>query len=133
MLPLLTSLLPIIGNVLDRVIPDSAGNARARLEIEKALVDAAAKGQIAQAEINRIDAQSANWFQSCWRPAVGWCCSLAFVAHYLLFPLANWIGKLNGVDVPLPDLDMDSLLYVLGALLGIGTLRTVEKARGLTK
>ena len=30
-----------------------------------------------------------------------------------------------------PAIDTDVLLYVLGGMLGLGTLRTVEKAKGV--
>ena len=39
-----------------------------------------------------------------------------------------------GVDIPeLPKFEMNTLLTVLGGLLGIGGLRTYEKQKGLTK
>ena len=39
-----------------------------------------------------------------------------------------------GVNIPdLPDFQMNTLLTVLGGLLGIGGLRTYEKQKGLTK
>ena len=39
-----------------------------------------------------------------------------------------------GVDLPeMPDFDMGTLLTVLGGMLGIGSLRTYEKQKGLTK
>ena len=39
-----------------------------------------------------------------------------------------------GLELPdLPEFDMGTLLTVLGGMLGIGTLRTYEKQKGLTK
>lgn len=132
MLPLLNAILPVVGNVLDRIIPDKAGNEKARLEMEKALLDAATKGQLGQLEINKIEA-SGNWFQRSWRPGVAWICVVAMGFHFIVAPVVNWIGLLTGNVLPLPEFDMDALLYVLGSLLGIGALRTYEKKSGLTK
>ena len=36
---MIQALLPLIGNVLDRVIPDKNANQKAKREIEKSLVD----------------------------------------------------------------------------------------------
>jgi hypothetical protein len=39
-----------------------------------------------------------------------------------------------GMDIPeLPSFDMNTLLTVLGGMLGIGGLRSYEKSKGLTK
>tara|TARA_B100000686_G_C16350030_1_gene742351 strand:- start:344 stop:583 length:240 start_codon:yes stop_codon:yes gene_type:complete len=45
-------------------------------------------------------------------------------------PTVQWVGGLSGIDLPVPDFDMDALLFILGLLLGIGGLRTFEKAAG---
>jgi len=52
----------------------------------------------------------------------------------VLQPLLVFVLTASGVDLPdLPEFDMGTLLTVLGGMLGIGGLRTVEKAKGLTK
>ena len=101
--------------------------------MEKALLDAATKGQLGQLEINKIEAQSSSLFKSGWRPGVAWICVAAMGFHFIVAPVVNWIGLLMGKALPLPAFDMDALLYVLGSLLGIGALRTYEKKFGLTK
>jgi len=133
MIPIVTALLPIVGEVIDRVVPDTAGRDKAKAELERTLAEAAMKGQLGQIEINKVEAASRSLFVAGWRPCCGWVCALSFGMFYLGFPLAQWIGRLTGHDVPIPDLDMDSLLYVLGAMLGIGGLRTYEKQKGLTR
>ena len=52
MLPILGALLPVIGSVIDRLIPDEAGKAKAKLEMQAALMDAANKGMLAQLDVN---------------------------------------------------------------------------------
>ena len=58
------------------------------------------------------------------------------------FPYTTFILKdliifgcaMAGVTIPeLPSFDMGTLLTVLGGMLGIGSLRTYEKQKGLTK
>jgi len=40
---------------------------------------------------------------------------------------------LFGMKMDLPSFDMDTLMTVLLGMLGLGTLRTVEKSKKLTK
>ena len=75
-----------------------------------------AKGQLA---INAEEAKSRNLFVSGWRPSVGWCCSLALFAHFLVFPTMDVVTAYMGIEaVPYPAFDMDSLMTVLLGLLG---------------
>ena len=70
-------------------------------------------------------------FQSCWRPAIGWVCALALASQYIVRPLVLWGFTLTGHSVPvLPGLD-DNLWQLMFGMLGMGTLRTVEKFKGV--
>jgi len=90
-----------------------------------------AKGQLA---INAEEAKSKNIFVSGWRPSVGWCCSLALFAHFLVFPTMDVVTAYMGIEaVPYPVFDMDSLMTVLLGLLGLGGMRSYEKAKGVTR
>ncbi len=133
MIPLVSSLLPIVGEVLDRVVPDKAGNEKAKSDLERTLAQAAVKGQLGQLEINKVEAAHRSVFVAGWRPCVGWVCAAALAFHFIVAPVVEWAGALWGFHLPVPSFDMDSLLFVLGSLLGIGSLRTLEKTKGLTK
>jgi hypothetical protein len=84
---------------------------------------------IEQIKVNAIEAQSDNIFKSGWRPSVGWICSIAFALHFVIFPLLNWFLMLCKQQPILVPFHMDTLLTVLLGLLGMGTLRTVEKMK----
>jgi len=133
MVPILSAILPLVGDVIDRVVPDKNGNAKAKREIEQTLATAAMKGQLGQLEINKIEAAHRSVWTSGWRPCVGWIAAFAFGFHSIIAPTVQWAGALWGFNLPLPDFDMDALLYVLGSLLGIAGLRTYEKQKGLTR
>lgn len=97
----------------------------AALEADKA----ALQGQI---DINKIEAQSASFFRGGWRPAVGWVCVFGLCYTFLLKPLLPWSVTLIGYQVPeLPDLDMATLMTLLGGLLGLSGFRTYEKIKGV--
>ena len=53
---MIQALLPLIGNVLDRVVPDKNANQKAKREIEKSLVKNANELLLAQTEINKVEA-----------------------------------------------------------------------------
>ena len=89
---------------------------------------------LAQLEINKAEAASGSLFKGGWRPAVGWVCAIAFAYHFILKDLIVFGVSFAGMDMPdLPEFDMGTLLTVLGGMLGIGSLRTYEKQKGLTK
>jgi hypothetical protein len=134
MLPILGALLPVIGTVLDRVIPDEAGKEKAKLEMQAAIMDVANKGMLAQLEVNKVEAGHNSIFVSGWRPSVGWCCSIALFWHFVAAPLMTFVAAWSGYPIPpLPAFDMDGLMTVLIGLLGLGSLRSFEKIKGVTK
>jgi|TARA_R110000824_G_scaffold119782_1_gene274020 hypothetical protein len=130
---MIQALLPLIGNVLDRVIPDKNANQKAKREIEKSLVDNANQLLLAQAETNKIEAAHRSVWVAGWRPCLGWVSALGFAWVFLLAPISQWILALLGNTVVLPVLQTDILLELTFALLGIASLRTFEKLKGLTK
>jgi len=140
MLPVIGALLPIVSKVLDKVIPDKAGREAAKAEIqlklaeqEGELVQALLQSDVAQAEVNKVEAASDSGFKSGWRPAVGWICVFGLLWSVLL-PLAAW--GLNAAHIetpPLPLLPNEVLTSLTFGLLGLGGLRTYEKKSGVTK
>ena len=89
---------------------------------------------LAQLEINKAEAASGSLFKGGWRPFIGWTSGIAFAYHFVLQPLLVFVLTVSGLDLPeLPEFDMSTLLTVLGGMLGIGSLRTYEKQKGLTK
>ena len=98
-----------------------------------------------QIDINVQDSKSPSLFKSGWRPALGWVALTGFSLQFVLFPLFDWALNIyivfNDVDLTAeetlalapPSIDGWLLLNLLGAMLGIGTLRTIEKGKGLTK
>jgi len=131
---LIASLLGPVSGILDKVIPDSDMKAKLAHEIATMSDTHAQQALLAQLEINKAEAASGSLFKGGWRPAVGWICAIAFGYHFVLQPLLVFVLTASGVDLPdLPEFDMGTLLTVLGGMLGIGGLRTVEKAKGLTK
>lgn len=130
-------LIPLLGNLLDKVIPDPAQAAEAKLKAlqlaqngELAQLDADTKLALAQIDVNKAEATT-DMFRGGWRPAVGWVCVVGLAYQFVVRPLLPWALTVFGKAVPpLPAIDNDTLMLLLTGMLGLGGLRTVEKVKG---
>jgi len=131
--------LPTIAKVIDKLIPDPTAKAQAQLDLLKLQqagefkeLDADLALKLEQIKVNAIEAQSPDFFRGGWRPFVGWVCGTGLAVQFLVAPVATWAAALLGHAVAFPSLDMGTLLTLLGGLLGLGTLRTAEKFKGVS-
>jgi hypothetical protein len=131
LLALLPTLLPALTEVLDRVVPDQAAAAKAKLEMEARLLEAATAQASQQTEINKIEAGHQSIFVSGWRPYIGWVCGMAIAWAFLVAPMLSWLLPVVGVVAVVPPLQTEFLLELVFAMLGLGGLRTFEKLKGV--
>jgi hypothetical protein len=132
-------LLPLIAGALDKIIPDPAAAAEAKLRAmelaqkgELAIMDADVRLALGQMDINKAEATT-DLFRGGWRPAVGWVCVSGLGYQLVLRPLLPWVARVCGVDVPdLPSIDTETLMVLLTGMLGLGGLRTFERVKGVT-
>jgi len=137
---LLTAIVPMIGNVLDKFLKTKQEKAQALLQIEMefrkqetSLIEAFVKSDVAQAEINKLEAQSHSFFKSGWRPCLAWCCVIGFMWNIFL-PAISWGLNLIGITTPLiPNIGGEILVSMTFGILGLGAYRTYEKKTGITK
>lgn len=126
----LTAALDVGGKLIDRLWPDPATADAAKFELFK-LKQSGELSQIAgQLEINKVEAANTSVFVSGWRPFVGWVCGGGLVYAFIGQPLLAWSSNIFHYPIP-PNLDVSTLLTVLGGMLGLGGLRTVEKINGV--
>jgi hypothetical protein len=131
---LLNTLIGPATQLLDKFIEDKDQKAKLAHELATMADKLAHEQQLAQMAINKEEASSGSLFKGGWRPFVGWICGIAFFYHFVCQPVIIFIVAMSGVEIPdLPKFEMNTLLTVLGGLLGIGGLRTYEKQKGLTK
>ena len=122
-----SALLDIGGKVLNRVLPDPAQQAAAKLELLKLQQNGELAQITGQMEINKVEAASSSLFVSGWRPSVGWVCSAGFAVQFIIGPLAEWGAALAGHPVKFPQMDTGTMMPLLLGMLGLGGLRTAEK------
>lgn len=131
------ALIPVIGTVLEKVLPDPQASADAKIKLmelvqkgELAVLDAETKLALGQLEVNKVEAGT-DMFRGGWRPATGWACVFGLVYQFLIQPLLPWLVAVFGGSVPpLPPIDNETLMVLLTGMLGLGGLRTFERIKG---
>jgi hypothetical protein len=112
--------------LLDKFIEDKDQKALLAHEISTLATKQAQDIALAQIETNQQEAKG-NWFQSGWRPATGWVCVVSFAINNLVSPIASGFG------VEIPQADMSVMMPVLMGMLGLGTMRSLERIKGVGK
>jgi hypothetical protein len=118
-----------LSEILDKFVADKDLKAKLNHELKTELH----KANMAQIEVNKVEAAHRSVFVSGWRPFTGWSCAAALFYHFLLQPLLVFVFSLLGYQFQLPEFDMSSLMTILLGMLGLGGLRTYEKQKNLTK
>jgi len=86
----------------------------------------------AQIELNKIDANSKNFFQAGWRPFIGWICGMGCTYAFVLAPIVGpLVSKVFNIEVPQPS--TSELMTLLISMLGMTSTRTYEKMKGINK
>jgi len=137
---MIAAFIPIVGTLIDKLFPDKQAADEAKIKMmelaqkgELAQLDAQMQMALGQMEINKVEAASPDPFRAGWRPMAGWACSLGLFYEFLVRPILPWLVGLTGNEVaPMPSVDIDQLMILLGGLLGLGGLRSFERVKGKT-
>lgn len=135
------TLIPLLGGLLDKILPDPKAAADAKLKVmelaqagELAQLNADVQLATGQMEINKVEAASADAFTSRARPFIMWVCGFALLYASILEPIIRFVAmvgfKYNGA---FPVINSEITLQLLFALLGLGAYRSIEKVRGVAK
>jgi len=128
-----SALLDIGGKVMDRLWPDPAQAAAAKLELFK-LQQSGELAMIAgQLDINKAEAANPSVFVSGARPFILWVCGSGFAIQFVVGPLAEWGSALYGHPVKFPQMDMATLMPLLLGMLGLSGYRTIERVNGVAR
>ena len=130
---MLELLIGPVTSLLDKFIPDSDERNRLAHEISTMAERHAQELAKAQIGVNKEEAKSSSIFVSGWRPAVGWVCVSGMAFNFICVPLGNFALTVSGVDAFLPSLDLSQMMPVLMGMLGLGAMRSFEKAKGCAR
>ena len=115
-------ILDVVGKVVDRVIPDP--QAKMDLQVKLAQIADAENARehdenMGQIQTNIAEAQNRSVFVAGWRPFIGWVCGGAFAYNTLIAPPFHLMTADNAF-----------LQTILMAMLGLGAMRSYDKAKG---
>lgn len=122
-----------VGNVLDKLFTSD----EEKLDKQSVLARLAQKPSLAQIELNKVEAAHRSVFVAGWRPGIGWVCAISLAAYFVpqyvlaavLWTKASWSAA---ALLPYP-VGADGLLELVLAMLGMATVRTIEKLNGRAK
>lgn len=131
----------IAGKLIDTIagfFPNPEKRAEAAQAIATAQLNGAFKEEeyqyqimLEQIKTNQIEAASTNWFVAGWRPYIGWICGTGLFYEFLFMPIGNGINMAYSHAPVFLALDTATLTSCLAGLLGLGTMRSFEKFKGV--
>jgi hypothetical protein len=136
---ILGGIVDAIGKIADDLFTSDKERLDAQIELQKVSLEAAkidASLATGQMEVNKAEAANASLFVAGWRPAIGWVGAASLFYQYLVYPFLVWAWALMQAKgwVPMtmnapPMLEAEALWVILSGMLGIASLRTVEKVK----
>jgi len=120
---LLTSLLQPVSKIIEKAVPDIDLQRKLAQELATLTEKQAHEQALAQIKVLQEDAKG-NWFQSSWRPLIGWICGISLGVNYLVSPICAGFG------IIIPQADMNVMMPLLFGMLGIAGMRSYDKKQG---
>lgn len=128
-----------IGNVIDKFV-ETPEEKNAAEVIKQKLKN---EPMLAQIEVNKVEGQHSSWFVAGWRPYIGWVAGTALAIYYIpqfLVATAMWfllcwraVYVYGAETLPAYPISGADLLELVAAMLGLGVLRSIEKAIGVAR
>jgi len=126
---IIDSIVNLAGTILDKFVEDKDLKAKLNSEFQTQLIAL----DLAQSQTNMEQAKHASIFVAGARPAIMWICAFGLAWQFILAPIFGWLVAVLDPSLTLPALDTDGLVSLIMALLGLGTMRTVEKWQGVAR
>lgn len=137
--------LPIVGDLISSVVKvagkfitdkDKLNEIEAGLKEEMGrqdseIIKTLASVDVAQTEVNKIEASSSSFFVSGWRSFIGWVCGVGLGFAFVVKPVADWLVAIWYPKVVLPQLSVAELSFLTANMLGFSAVKTFEKIKGV--
>jgi len=118
------SVADLANTVINKIWPD-------KTEAEKQQLAAAIMVIQGQLDINKEEAKSPSTFVSGARPFIMWVCGMGCAWNWVGLPVGKFALALLGVSISISPADLSEMMPLLLGMLGLGSLRTVEKLNGV--
>jgi len=126
-----------IGDVFDELFTSDDERAASNIVMEKLKQH---PGEL-QVGLNKIEANHKSVFVAGWRPAIGWVCAISLFFFYVpQYVVATWVwvdavtiameqARVSGNAIVLPQypVSADAVMELVLAMLGMATIRQVDK------
>lgn len=121
-----------IKDILGMFFPDKTEEEKAKLAQAFQYANLISDADKSQNAVNQEEAKSANIFIAGWRPFIGWVCGTACAWNWIGISVVKAICAIAAYKLAfdLQPASLTEMMPILLGLLGLGTLRTVEKIRG---
>lgn len=83
-----------------------------------------------QIEVNKVEAQHASIFVAGWRPFIGWTSGVGIAYTFVAAPFIEFVARASGYTQDMPMPDAAQLMTLVTAMLGVGAMRSYDKAKG---
>ena len=132
-------------SAIERIWPDPQKQAEELRKLEElrqkgnlAELNAHVQLMLAQLKVNANEATHKSIFVAGWRPFIGWVGGAAMAYQFVLYPLLVWVWAVLQVNdivpndlSPPPIMETGALFSIVTAMLGIGGMRSWDKAKGV--
>lgn len=131
MVPIVAALAPLLGTVVERLIPDKAEAEKIKSEIALQAATVEADIQKSILELAKEDAKSGK---GGFRWGAGWLCIVALGWAWVAQPILTWVLAIVAPDTtPPPGVNSELAYSMLVGMLGLAGVRSYDLMRGSRK
>lgn len=122
-----------VGGIIDDLV--TTDEERLKIALQDRQIEAGLMRE--QTKTNQAEARHSSIFVAGWRPFIGWVGGFGLLYQFVVYPLLTWGWSFfvaqgwipRGMAVP-PVLDFAELMPLILGMLGVGTMRSYDKAKG---
>tara|TARA_R100001086_G_scaffold198454_1_gene114788 strand:+ start:607 stop:1008 length:402 start_codon:yes stop_codon:yes gene_type:complete len=129
MLGIAESVIGVAGKILDKFVEDKDLKTKLSAELKAQIISL----DLAQAQANIEQAKHPSVFIAGARPAIMWICAFGLGWQFVFQPIALWGLAVSNMDIVLPVIQTEGLMTLTLSLLGLGSMRSFEKFKGIQR
>ena len=129
MLGIAESVIGVAGKILDKFVEDKDLKTKLSAELKAQIISL----DLAQAQANIEQAKHPSVFIAGARPAIMWICAFGLGWQFVFQPIALWGLAVSNMDIILPVIQTEGLMTLTLSLLGLGSMRSFEKFKGIQR
>ena len=129
MLGIVESVVGVAGKVLDKFVEDKDLKRKLEAELKSQIISL----DLAQAQANIEQAKHSSVFIAGARPAIMWICAFGLGWQFIFQPVTLWLFAAFNSNIVLPMFETEGLMPLTLSLLGLGSMRSFEKYKGIQR